>query len=111
MNNYLTREQFDQWIEALESGEYQKCCRQLVTVSEQSGDAYCCLGVAQKVFDIHTSSFSYLKNGHIWSFLDSGMQRVIAKLNDESDTFEPVVEQLKKWAEKGRIPFGEPIHD
>lgn len=106
---YLTREQFDQWIAALESGEYQKGCRQLVTVSEQAGDAYCCLGVAQKVFDIHTSSFSYLKNGHIWSFLDSHMQRVIAKLNDESETFEPVIAELKRWADNGYIRFGEPI--
>ncbi len=39
------------WAEALESGEYEQARRDLSVVSTEGEVAYCCLGVAQEVFD------------------------------------------------------------
>lgn len=40
----MTEYQFDKWVAALESGDYKQCRQRL-----HEGDAYCCLGVYQKV--------------------------------------------------------------
>lgn len=110
--NYLTREQLDQWIAALESGEYPKGTHALKTHhARENRVSFCCLGVAKEVFNIDTPSKAYLLDElGTCIFVPHDLQAEIAVLNDAVKTFEPVIEQLKKWAEEGRIPFGEPIH-
>lgn len=110
--NYLTMEQFDQWIAALESGEYPKGTHALKSYNvRENRTTFCCLGVAKEVFNIDTPSEAYLLDGlGTCIFVPDALQTEIAIINDRVRTFEPVIEQLKKWAEEGRIPFGEPIN-
>lgn len=112
--NYLTMEQFDQWIAALRSGQYKKGRNVLKSVGvRDTTPAYCCLGVAQEIFNIETRSCSFLVDSEgVYQFLSPSLQSEIAVLNDGPDpTFKSVVERLNLWVREKRIPFGEPIRE
>ncbi len=93
------------WIQALESGEYQKGIGALCNEDEE----YCCLGVlAEELGTLEVSinssigkgylgkAYMLLRNGSDWDYLPEKVQEKLADINDKSDTFEPVVDYIKK---------------
>lgn len=112
------------WIEALESGDYEKG----VHVLRDEDDCYCCLGVACELFVPETrvppaykrhymyegssysdapesvinalglnDSFGVGLNEYIGSVKDGNGRKYyhLADCNDQSDMFEPVIEAIK----------------
>lgn len=101
----ITRKQYDQWIDALRSGKYKKGLNRL---HDTFNDSYCCLGVANELFDFgFAPDKGHLGNGLIYKFLAYKAQHMITKKNDISKTFEPVIELLEEMVSDGRITFAE----
>lgn len=92
----LPKEFKKRWIAALESGEYKKGKERL-----QYRNTFCCLGVACKIqgVEIKTGQQWIEPNTKsipevIWGFV--GEAGELANINDECDTFAPVIEYIKK---------------
>lgn len=105
----LTVAEFDEWIAALESGEYGKA---VAVMHKPDIDGYCCLGVLshlhKKVSDdewqagvgdpvtgISCTPHSRVDGG-VLDRLDVDYRSTLGRINDESDTFEPVIEYLRE---------------
>lgn len=114
-NTFLTKEQFEQWIAALESGEYAKGYRELKTENGTEGFSYCCLGVAKEIFYLNkVNNNTYLKMYRPEAercddifLLPNDLQVEVASENDVSESFGPVVELLRELEAEGKIKFGE----
>lgn len=108
----MTPELFDQWIEALESGKYAKGIGKLRT-RECGAKFYCCLGVLCDLVgvdldDVRVDDFGDgIMAGdmggdtedstpdELAALIPATRMRIdIARLNDTSDTFEPVIDLL-----------------
>ena len=120
----LTKEQrveIERWIASLESGKYQQDRHQLKSCS-----GFCCLGVYADTHDVVWQSLGddndvpfssdgrqigavnedYLDNG--WfeerTGIDRTGQHVLARINDGSSSFGPVVAALRGFLETGTWP-------
>jgi hypothetical protein len=91
---------YDKWLTALESGEYLKGKGKL---KEKIGGSYhyCCLGVLADIrgtlkrenglfFDTEQRSYYF-----IGSIVDSVIQDKLSRINDNSETFDRVIEYIK----------------
>lgn len=106
----------EQWVEALESGEYPKGRHYL---RRKEGNEFCCLGVLCDLHskalgieweakDEYSNGYWYLKNNGFlpvevakWAGMNpinyfENVQKKLTILNDSSETFEPVVKLLKE---------------
>lgn len=94
----MTNEQFDQWIAALESGEFKKGSGELYNSLD---DAYCCLGVANKIFDLKSELDGFIRKflGDCY-FIDAEIQHRLGNVNDNSNTFGPVIQEIKMLKEQ-----------
>lgn len=89
----MDRELRDRWIAALESGTYAKGKYQLR--SEAYGDeapVFCCLGVLCEIDGAEPTGSSFVTTDNI----SKNDQHTLAKLNDNSDTFEDVVVRIRE---------------
>ena len=98
------------WLAALRSGDYVKGNHRLCTI-DSDGDRYCCLGVLYEIlhgkdgwnesrFDDLTQSYvrvtaldSSVTFGH--SVITDPHVGELAALNDNSDTFDPVIRYIE----------------
>ncbi len=93
MNKQVKRK----WLKALKSGEYKKGKHNL----EWEGK-YCCLGVlgAEMAPEEFCRELSYARKGYLPDDLaimygvDWRTQRDLGSINDESDTFAPVIDYI-----------------
>lgn len=109
----------EQWIEALESDQYQKT--KFALKKEQEGNSvgqYCCLGVACELAgvdllpegqDEHDCGEEIVRYGHLEGIgtvlldtqfaparlVNPELQKILASVNDCSETFEPIVKLLR----------------
>jgi hypothetical protein len=96
----------EQWLEALESGRYEKGKARL-----NYDNKFCCLGVLCDLFKddlyvvtdddgmvFYNGQFSYLpiKIQEFAEIEENHLERLML-LNDLNETFEPVVAYIKKW--------------
>ena len=106
----MTQEQFDEWIAALEDPETKKG---KYALKRTSGEM-CCLGVLACLHKVpHTKTgirstyaFEFDKETSVtapdigWMGLDSSLLTSLINLNDNNDTFTPVVRYLKDHKDK-----------
>ncbi len=84
------------WLEALKSGKYTKGKGKL-SRSNLNGMCYCCLGVAEIVCDIERCSPEYLDKAKAFEFgLSHEMQKKLALINDETETFDEVIKYIEE---------------
>src|SRR5688572_10575137 len=94
-------------INAFESGEYRKGYGRLRRDISSRNIQYCCLGVACEIagaeydpcesYPLYKVVGDYLYRTDIpWApWLTPDMQSTLARVNDGSDTFDPVIEELE----------------
>lgn len=92
-----------QWIKALESGDYKKGKERLY-----SKDGYCCLGVLGKILGLtidnigcqfagdESISTEVIHYPSLNKHLNKKHYTDLTTLNDLNDTFEPVIEYIKE---------------
>jgi hypothetical protein len=99
----ITKQQCIEWIAALRSGEYEQGSYALKR-ENKGKSSYCCLGVAQKLFDIKSSNNTLLyiqthENGqvlYIYPFLSRDIQGVLARMNDHKYSFAEIADHIEK---------------
>ena len=96
----MTEKEFDEWISALESGEYPKGKDYLCRYGK-----YCCLGVKAHLDGKLDEEGAV--SGDSKFYIPAGMNGndcdLVAISNDDSDTFDPVIDFLKELKHEGRI--------
>lgn len=108
----------EQWIEALESGQYQKTKFALKKTQGNSTPSYCCLGVACELAgvdllpewqDEDDCGEEIVRYGHLEGIgtvlldtqfaparlVNPQLQKILASVNDSSETFEPIIRLLR----------------
>lgn len=89
----MDRDLRDRWIAALESGEYKKGSGLLRRTGLDGGpDTFCCLGVLCEIGGADPVSAAFV-DGRV---VDSVEQSELARLNDQSATFAPVVAKIRE---------------
>lgn len=88
----MTGAQKKTWVKALRSGRYEQGRGRLVTVDHTTGKkGYCCLGVAQKVCRLKSTSRGFLRNNSGRPiFLPYDAQSALGGMNDEGVPFEVI---------------------
>jgi hypothetical protein len=88
----VNQQQKEQWLAALRSGQYQQGSTWL-----HDKGKYCCLGVANELFKLNSSSGCHLldrRDNHL--FLDGDTQGLLAKMNDEGAPFTAIADYIEK---------------
>lgn len=99
------------WVEALRSGTYTQCNDALVSYNAQTGHAsYCCLGVADKLFNLVPNSKDNLYGSDYRGVLglrteNGGFLRLmtvngydyteLTQMNDDGVTFEQIADFIE----------------
>ena len=91
------------WVEALESGDFEQG-RGRLRRSVFGNPKYCCLGVADKIFDLHVPENKGVYDDHFQSFLgiSSGHESKYVNMNDGSGSrgqpasFTEIAAQIRK---------------
>ena len=96
----------EQWLKALESGEFKQTDATLQEVDDEGNDRYCCLGVACRIAGVKGkleggSLAKYPEVMDVFGFYnDLGGARAyinmsLATLNDEGKTFKQIAEIVR----------------
>lgn len=99
----LTTEQFDAWLVALRSGQYQQGKGRLV-----SGSSYCCLGVLSKGLGRLSDGGCDTEgdNSMVGSdLLEPRLQEPLAKANDGGASFMEIADDLEKHRSLYTTPY------
>lgn len=97
----MTKKQKAKWIKALRSGYYKQGKEALCLIPSVNDRQYCCLGVAQKVLGLKTST---TKLGMVsCSFLPSIIQDKLVRMNDvDSRSFAYIATYISKHVKPTR---------
>ena len=99
------------WVEALKSGKYSQCSGMLVQ-HNSDGERYCCLGVADKLFELNPKSFENLfgsnfkevlglrgDNGEfafLFTIEQNGREyKSLTEMNDDGISFEDIADFIE----------------
>lgn len=118
------------WVEALRSGEYEQCSKQL-RKKHRGAYRYCCLGVAADISSLgnwNNNEFIsglqredqvLVENVKIWLGLNTshgrldikkttgGIQHItLAELNDEGKSFSEIADIIEKYQDQLFVPDG-----
>jgi hypothetical protein len=90
----LTAEGKRKWIKALRSGKFRKGRGQL---RNQHSKGYCCLGVANEVFNLGVNDgMCFLsRTGDGILFIPYGLQAELARVNDHTAGFDEVIKLIE----------------
>lgn len=113
----ITSQQFDKWITALRSGEYEQGQEQLRRTNDDGTVGYCCLGLFQKIIVDNLDEASTGDNTAGWfpdsnckiadlggiqdttpflsSALTHGQRNLLAEMNDGGASFEDIADYLE----------------
>lgn len=88
----ITKQECEIWIDALRSGKYKQGHGMLRTETSE-GVEFCCLGVAQELFDLKHSSPDYVTP----EWLKTAIQVELAYLNDDrNDSFSEIADHIEQ---------------
>lgn len=99
----LTQEEFNRWLEALRSGNYNEGVGKLYYKNPKGNESYCCLGVCGAVNnydpELLKANFSLTKGegrGPVWKIPHEIQQKLIQFNDDDGMTFS----EIANWIEK-----------
>jgi len=99
----LTKEQFDKWVAALRSGEYEQGKHRLKKEKLSGGYKYCCLGVLNAVCSLGADPTESSHYPLPTLALSTSMQHDLTYMNDQDPNadFNRIARKLrtKKWRE------------
>lgn len=88
----MNQQQKDAWLAALRSGQYPQQRRAAL----KTVDGYCCLGVANEVLDLQSTSEAFLRGKDLKPiFLSFDIQLDLAAMNDSTATFAEIADHIE----------------
>lgn len=91
----MTPEQKKIWVDALRSGEFEQGQHQLCCIDDDDRKYYCCLGVANEIFDFgYEDDIAYLHNHY--ALLDMDDQGKLADMNDVGKSFAEIADWIEE---------------
>lgn len=112
--NPRQRERLDFWIKSLKSGDYrQSCSGDLCFMGSDGFVAYCCLGVAQEIFDIDSEDDDHVYLNSDQCVHNLGLsyeqQQQLASMNDGKDkvgnlSFDQIADVLQWCLDNNEVP-------